>query len=59
MAISRRNYAGQIVIGLMVVTIVVLLIWSIYDPCPEGFVRECGQVIFGKLIGHNCECVPA
>lgn len=58
MPLSGRNNAGQIVIGLMVVAVVVGILLTIYDPCPEGFVRECGQVILGKLIGHNCECVP-
>lgn len=59
MAISKRSNAGQIVIGLMLAVVVVgLVMATIYDPCPQGFVRECGTVVFGKLIGHNCECTP-
>ena len=60
MAISKRNYAGQIVLGLMLAVVVLgLVVAAIYDPCPAGFERECGTVVFGKLIGHNCECTPA
>ena len=52
MPLSKRNNSGQIVIGLMLLVLV-------YDPCPEGFERDCGTVVFGKLIGHHCECTPA
>ena len=60
MPLSKRNNSGQIVIGLMLLVVVLgLLITAVYDPCPEGFERDCGTVVFGKLIGHNCECTPA
>jgi len=57
--LGRNDGAPWVFVALLGVVVVGLLLVLIYDPCPEGFVRKCGTAIFGKLIGHACECTPA
>lgn len=56
---ARAGNTGPIVFLLMVLVVVVgLVVVGFIDFCPEGFARNCVQVLVGKLTGVSCECVP-
>lgn len=57
--LRRQGSAGPIVFVLLFVGVVILLILTSINTCPEGFVRQCVNVIWGKLTGAACECVAA
>jgi len=57
--LERQGNTGPIILLVMVVAVVVgLVAIAIYDPCPDGFVRECVDALLGQLYGAACECVP-
>jgi hypothetical protein len=56
---GRAGNTGPVVFLVMVVVVVVgLVVVGFIDFCPEGFARNCANVLLGKLTGASCECVP-